>query len=59
MLIIGVAIFVQFQGYNNQKVAKKLLALCKNLYNELKTWTERMLNVDMKQFNEETIEEGW
>ena len=54
MLIVGVAIFVQYNGYDRHIVPKRWLLSWKNLYKELKTWTERMVNVDVKQLKEET-----
>ena len=63
VLIISVAIFVQYQivpkyGQNfinkNQLKPERLLVAWKNFYTELKTWSERMANVDLKQLKPET-----
>jgi len=63
VLIISVAIFVQYQivPKYGQKLLKygqmkpeRLLVAWKNFYTELKTWSERMVNVDFEQLKPET-----
>jgi hypothetical protein len=63
VLIISVAIFVQYQivPKYGQKLLKygqmkpeRLLVAWKNFFTELKTWSERMVNVDFEQLKPET-----
>ena len=52
ILIVGVAIFVQYNGYQRHIAPKRWIFAWKNLYKEVKTWTERMVNVDKMQLKE-------
>ena len=63
VLVISAAIFVQYQivPKYGQKMLKygqmkpeRLLVAWKNFYTELKTWSERMANVDVEQLKTET-----
>ena len=59
ILIVGVAIFVQYNGYNRHFVPTRWFLAWKTSYKELKIWTERMGNVDINQLNkEQKAEEG-